>query len=554
MFQQKRSLNWHGQRCNRLLSGSQRALLAAALLLTLPGQQPALGAAADQSSVAEARARSAQAETVPAMNFERLTQLAREHARKPHEAYQHPLPESLQSLSYDQYRAIRFDPQHALWREKALFEVQFFHPGFIYKEGVDIHTLDVGGRPSPYPYQQSHFILGKPVEGLKVDPNATPGYAGFRVHYPLNTSDYKDEVAVFQGASYFRLVGPGQVYGLSARGLAVDTAETGGEEFPRFSAFWLQPPAAQASTLVFFALLESPSVTGAYRFELQPGLNTELMVTARLFARQDINKLGLAPLTSMYLFGENSTGYYDDFRPEVHDSDGLLIHNSQGEWIWRPLNNPASLRVVSFQDDNPRGFGLLQRDRRFEHYLDAEADYHRRPGFWVEPLGDWGRGRVELVEIPTDSETNDNIVAYWVPREPVKAGAELDFRYRVTTVDRVMEGTNLAWVQRTRNGWAHVPGTEPPPITQRHFVVDFAGDAIKRFAASQAIKPELKVSGGTVSDLYAVKIVEENLWRVSFKVALEPEQPADMRLFLSLRGKRISEVWNYVWSTNNLPE
>lgn len=495
--------------------------------------------------------------TAPAqqpVSLDALAKVALALAEKPYQKDSGSLPESLTSLTYDQYRAIRFDPDKALWHEQSPFEVQFFHPGFIFRSRVQINTLNAEGSMQRFPYSMSNFKLGKPVSDLKIDASEAPGYAGFRIHYPLNSVQYKDEVAVFQGASYFRLVGPGQVYGLSARGVAVDTAEGSGEEFPRFTEFWLQTPNPEDNSLIIYALLDSESLTGAYRFELTPGAATDMLVEARLFARKDINKLGLAPLTSMFFYGENSVNGEDDYRPEVHDSDGLLLETSDGEWVWRPLNNPESLRVVSFQGKTPKGFGLMQRDRDFDRYLDAEAHYHQRPGLWVEPLGDWGKGRVELVEIPTDSETNDNIVAYWVADKKVSKGDALQLRYRMHTVNRGPAQAGLAKVARTRNGWGYIPGQERPPQTHRQFIVDFEGEALSRLSAEQKVEADLNVSAGKVSDLVVAKLADTGMWRASFKIQTEEDKPADMRLFLTLRNQRLSEVWSYVWNAGDIPE
>ena len=255
------------------------------------------------------------------------------------------------------------------------------------------------------------------------------GYAGFRLHYPLNTTEYYDELISFLGASYFRALGKGQKYGLSARGLAIDTAVQTGEEFPVFKEFWLKKPLRKDSNITLYALLDSPSVAGAYTFIITPGLNTTVDVDAVLFPRKPIGKLGIAPLTSMYLFGENSKNRFDDHRPEVHDSDGLLVWNGNDEWLWRPLDNSKYLRVSSFSDNNPKGFGLMQRDRKPEHYMDFEAMYEQRPSVWVEPLDDWGKGVVQLVEIPSVQEIHDNIVAFWIPNQKIEPGKEYRFRY-----------------------------------------------------------------------------------------------------------------------------
>lgn len=459
------------------------------------------------------------------------------------------LPKVLADMSYDQYRRINFRPEAALWRNESPFEIQFFYPGFLYREPVTIRTVTLDGANTPMPFDPSLFIYhGDPVE-IPPESISNLGFAGLRVHYPINNQTYKDEFLVFQGASYFRLVGPGQVYGLSARGLAINTAESLGEEFPAFREFWLVKPTADASRLWLIALLDSPSLTGAYSFELAPGAPTTMTVEARLFARSDIQKLGIAPLTSMFFYGENRTRFIDDFRPEVHDSDGLLMQTGAGEWIWRPLTNSPELRVTSMQDKNPLGFGLLQRDRNFENYLDTEAKYELRPSLWIEPEGEWGEGRLELVEIPTDSETNDNVVSYWVPASPVTAGSEWRFRYRMTTFNDRLPHHDKAHVVRTRIGWAALPGqTNPPPRSKRQFVVDFAGGALENLPAALQLNPDLQINNGSAEDIIVTRLPDGHTWRVSFKLNPNTDAPVDMRLYLALREQRLSEVWNYVWS------
>ena len=303
----------------------------------------------------------------------------------------------------------------------------FFHQGRTVPEPVRINVIEPSGERA-VAFDPALFDYGK----NKFEPQTLSGvgFNGFRVHYAINKPGYKDEVVVFQGASYFRAVGKGQSYGLSARGLAVDTAASTGEEFPRFVEFWIERPRANATSLTIYALLDSRRVAGAYRFVLTPGVETTMQVTARLYLREAIGKLGIAPLTSMFAFGENQPGR-DDYRPEVHDSDGLSIQLGDGEWIWRPLVNPRRLLVTSFGTTNPRGFGLMQRDRSPTSYEDPEALYERRPSAWIEPVGNWGAGRVELVQIPTPDETNDNIVAFWVPQALPAPGKPLDIAYKV---------------------------------------------------------------------------------------------------------------------------
>jgi glucans biosynthesis protein len=483
--------------------------------------------------------------------FDRITERARTLAGQTWSRSEiERIPKVLADLNYPQYRDIRFRKDHAIWKDQSLFSVELFHPGFLYVHPVTIHQV-IGDTVTTVPYDAGLFDYGK-NEGLQRQLSPELGFAGFRVHFPINRNEYHDEVIAFLGASYFRMVGRGQSYGLSARGLAINTAGPNGEEFPLFTEFWLVRPPPQATTMTFYALLESESLTGAYRFELTPGADTILDVTARLIARADIAKLGVAPLTSMFLYGENSMGHFDDFRPEVHDSDGLLMHTRAGEWIWRPLTNGNGLQVSTLLDGNPKGFGLAQRDRDFGHYLDDESQYHNRPSHWVSARGgDWGKGAVELIEIPIDEETNDNIVAFWVPEKPFKAGEERTFRYQIRTFGGNLPAEHLAEVTRTRIGWGAIPGTQnKPPRSFRQFIVDFNGGEIADLHGSQPLKPELTTTTGKLEDVTASRLPDGHGWRVAFKLRPEETKPADMRLFLSLLGRRVSETWSYVWQPN----
>ncbi len=485
---------------------------------------------------------------------EELVRFARDLARSAYVPPPSSLPAGLEALTYDEYRAIAYRPDAAIWRGEARFELQLFHPGFLYRDPVRLHLI-ADGTVSPLPFDPALFeyrALAAHAREIAAaaarTPSPVPGYAGFRIHYPINSEASKDEIAVFLGASYFRLLGPGHVHGLSSRGLAVDAAEPTGEEFPDFTAFWLVRPEADAESLTFFALLEGPSVAGAYRFGLEPGGRTVLSVEARLFAREDVRKLGVAPLTSMFLYGPDRSAEFDDYRPQVHDSDGLLMWTSEDQWIWRPLSNRRGVQVTSLRDAGPRGYGLVQRDRAFDSYLDLEARYHRRPSEWIEIEGDWGAGGVELVELPSPSEFNDNIVAYWLPEEPFRAGDERTYRYRLITFDDRIDGETLMPVARSRSGLAELPdGGRPRGDAPRRFVIDFGRAAAGGEALPEGGAPVLFTSSGEVSEVLVQPLPGGAGLRTTFVLAPEPRTPADMMLYLEAEGERITETWSYLW-------
>jgi glucans biosynthesis protein len=299
--------------------------------------------------------------------------------------------------------------------------------------------------------------------------------------------------------------------------------------------------------LTIYALLDSQRMTGAYRFVIRPGTATAADVTTEVFARADIDKIGIAPLTSMFLFGESDSQRFDDFRPEVHDSDGLLLLTGAHQWIWRPLVNHEALQVSSFFDTNPRGFGLLQRDRDFSNYLDLEADYHRRPSLWVEPQGDWGAGRVELVEIPLADETNDNIVAYWAPQKSLRAGETIAFSYRIRAMSEMRFRAALASVEHTLSGTPSVWQPSPFPAAARLFVVDFNGGELPYLEAEQPVKAEITTSAGRIINQIVTKIPETGGWRVAFRVDPEDNQAIDMIVKLKLYDAPLAEEWVYLW-------
>jgi glucans biosynthesis protein len=462
--------------------------------------------------------------------------LARALALKPYAAPDGNLPEALQKLTYDQYRSIRFLPDHALWRgQNRGFQAQFFHRGFFYKDKVEIFEV-ADGRAAPIAYHRADFSFG---EGIGQFPEADLGFAGFRLHAPINKPDYYDEVCVFLGASYFRAVAKGEVYGLSARGLAIDTGESKGEEFPFFKAFWLERPGENATSIVVHALLDSPSAAGAYRFTIRPGETTIFDVEMTLYPRVDVAHGGLAPLTSMFLFGPNDRDNVQDFRPQVHDSDGLMMLNGRGEELWRPLSNPKTLQISAFADQNPRSFGLLQRDRTFADYQDLESHFEKRPSLVVEPIGDWGQGEVVLFEIPTNEEIHDNIVAFWRPKDTLAAKSERPFTYRLHWGPDLAKTDKFARFTRT--------GVSVQNDGALLFVLELAGERLKALDA-KAVKGVVAADKGEVKNVVTQPNPETGGWRLSFEVAAKDQKVLELRAYLAEGDAAASETWMYRWT------
>jgi glucans biosynthesis protein len=494
------------------------------------------------SSALSPRTRPAQPLPAPRFGFESVQRIAQLRANDAYRDHSGKLPDSLSKISYEDYRNIQFRSEQALWRHQALFEVQFFHRGFAYDKRVNVTEVGDDGVLRPLTYNPSQFEFGKgaPPKDLPAD----LGFAGLRVHYPLNGPDYKDELIAFLGASYFRLLGRGQNYGASARGLAINVATTGGEQFPYFTDFWVVRPAPDQRTMTIYAVLDSPSLTGAYRFEIRPGMTSTVEVTATLYARESVEKLGLAPLTSMFLYGEDRPRPFDDYRPEVHDSDGLLLQTGGGEWLWRPLLNPRALRVSSFSDEHPRGFGLNQRDRDFSHYQDEDAHYQRRPSYWVAPLGDWGKGIVELVEIPNDEDIHDNIVSYWIPSMHLQPHKPFAFSYLLSAYSSAPQLSAGGRAIATRTTVTHTRGAD----TGRRILIDFAGGDLDALAGTQPVKPELRSHNGDIDNVSIQRLVENGVWRVSFRVLPKNSQAMDLRCYLTLYGEALTETWTYLWT------
>jgi glucans biosynthesis protein len=492
-------------------------------------------------------------------SFGDVKKKAEDLASRPFEDPDGKVPEFLLNISYDQWRKIRFRPSESLWRTEGLpFEVQFFHPGLFYNRLVAVNIVEAG-RAEKIPFSASAFEYGDGEFASKIA--GTPlDFAGFRIHYNLNTGKYKDEVAVFLGASYFRAVARDVQYGLSARGLAVDTALQSGEEFPYFREFWIEKPGEDSTSIMIHALLDSPSLTGAYSFTLIPGKETVMDTECALFLRRDIQKIGIAPLTSMFLYGETENGRQGEYRPEVHDSDGLLIHSESDEWIWRPLANPGRLAVLPFPQANPAGFGLMQRDWVFDHYQDLEARYERRPSLWIEPLGNWGPGRVELVEIPSELEIHDNMVAYWVPEKQAEKGPDgqpandvpkyprkMAFSYRMRWLNPKDGVHSLAKVAATRMAAGIEEGT-------LRFVLDFEGGDLSQLPADSGLTSVVTLDQGA-------RLLEKQLhkngatggWRLVLSIAVDPEGKLK-KLFPTASSRPIIRVSALLKKGENLPD
>jgi glucans biosynthesis protein len=483
------------------------------------------------------------------VTFDYVRKQASERAASAYQPPDRELPERLAQLNYDQIRDIRFKPDQALWRSEDLpFHLHLFHRTAAVREQVQIREFSAT-HVQTIPFIRDFFDYGK--LGNLGWFRSSLGYSGFRIHHPLNRPDIFDELIVFHGASYFRALGAGQIYGLSARGLAVNSGIPGErEEFPVFTDFWIGKPRPGAKSLTVHALLDSESVAGAYEFVIRPGRPTTIDVRAELYARRGMSVPGLAPLTSMFWFGKNSDRPTDDPRPQVHDSDGLLLHAADGTHLWRPLQNPRVILNTDLRVVQPTRFGLLQRERAIAAFEDFEARYHERPSCWIEPVGDWGGGHVRLVELPTINEYGDNIVAYWVPDRKPEPGQPFSFAYKMTWSLDQPGDDNLARAVSTRYGG--LPGGG----WGRLFWIDFAGaDIGQRNPETLAIDTRILGPGARIRHQTLIRHPGIDGWRVALQlegVDVPPEglsapRPVELRVQLRDGYEPVSETWVYTW-------
>ena len=493
-------------------------------------------------------------ETAAAFGFDDVITTARALAGKPYTPPEQ-IPRFLRELSYDDYQNIRFDEEKSLWREnRSRFQVMFFSPGQLYTHPVEIHVVDAEG-VHRLPYRKDSFTFTDPEVEKRIPPNL--GYAGFKLSYPLSGAGQQNQFLVFAGASYFRGVGKEDAWGLSGRGLAIDTGLPSGEEFPSFTRFWLVRPSPDARTMRFYALLEGESVTGAYQFDVHPGETTVLQVQAVLFPRGAIRLLGIAPLTSMFFYGENTARPVGEWRPEVHDSDGLLINDgATGEWLWRPLINPRRLEMDHLDVENLRGFGLLQRDNRFENYHDLGARYEQRPSAWVQPRGDWGPGKVVLVQLPSPAETNDNVVAFWTPSRPLPGNEPYRIAYDLTFGRPVAAKAPTGQAINTFVGNGGIVGGGNVDGAYR-VIVDFRGGPLDKLKPRAPVVGNVTaLEGGEILEHFVEYNAPLRAWRLSMLARPAADKPLSLRAFLAEADRPLTETWTYRLPAGNdiLPE
>ena len=478
-----------------------------------------------------------------AFDFNDVAKRARQLAQKPYKKPDSKLPAALQNLGAQKYREIRMKGDLVLWRAaKNAFEVELLHPGDVYTAPVKINEVTAKGVQS-LPFAPELFDYGETGLDPRTLAKAGQGFSGLRIRY--SNGKNMDDLLQFQGASYMRGHLRGNARGQTgalARGLAIDTALNSGEKFPQFTEFWIERPSNSDRELSLYALLDSPDVTGAYRFVLRPGTESVVDVKVQLYPRKTPEKLGIAPLTSMYFYGENQQRPTDDYRPEVHNSDGLAIHGGDGEWLWRPLSNPKRLLVTSFAQNNPAGFGLVQRDRQFSNYEDLYMLYDNKPSVWVEPKGKWGEGRIEVVQIPSPNEWNDNIVAYWVPDGLPKDREAAIWEYRLSWY-RDGRRPPHAWATQTRWGQAHRKAEGVVGL-----MVDFEGPALKPHDASNPLEAVASCDGnGKIIASRTYYNEATGGWRLELQVHRnDATKPVEMRAFLRKDNTTLSETWSYI--------
>ncbi len=493
-------------------------------------------------------ARLANSESLPALRQHRPAAKARANrvfpmviaraeslARSPYKAPA-PVSPSLGKLSFSDYGKLHLAGPVPGWIPDGRFHLQLYPAGYLFTWPEEIFIMRHG---QALPVRQAMEVAGDP--GLANALHGTVPPVGFSVYTPLTANPHsEDEFLSFLGASYFRALGKGQTWGLSARGLAVDTAlPHHAEEFPYFRNFWIIPPRPHSRRISFCALLDSPSMTGAYRFVVKPGVTTVVDVKMVLFGRRAVRRLGIAPLTSMFLQGRFSGKRFHKLIRAAHDSDGLLVATAPGARMWWPLRNPSRLALYRFPLLNPRGFGLIQRARRSADYRAFGMHYEDRPSAWVRPVGSWGAGHLLLVELPTNTQTNDNISVFWVPAHPLPPGKPMTFAYTISWRKRDPAGKRLSYVAASRHTeMAH---------GQETYVINFAGRRLARLAPG-AVTPQIRVQGpARVTGVWAAPDGGPGRWRLQFTLVSTGSGRAMVHAALATGSTRVTESWANVF-------
>ena len=460
---------------------------------------------------------------------------ARDLAKSAFKAPRGPLPDAFANLDFKQYSAIHRLPSAELWASDKLgFALDPLQRGFLFTMPVDLFVVE-NGEARRVAYDRAAYDFG----GLQVPPDVGDiGFSGVRILRASGGEGLQD-LAILQGATFLRALARGQSLGVTTRGLAIHTGDAQGEEFPVFRAFWIEKPAPAAEMLVIHALLDSNSVTGAYLLTIHAGEMTIIDAEATIFARANLDGLGIATASGAYLFGPLDRKRPDDARVAVYEIDGLQMLTGANEWLWRPAANRDTLQISSFVDKNPRGFGLLQRDRSFEDFGDDDAHWEKRPSLWIEPIGDWGEGEVRLLEIPSDSETNDNVIAQWRPKASTQAGESLSFAYR--------------------QFWCWSPPARPQTSactlsrvgklgTLRRFVVEFVGDVFADPAKAAQTSAKIDANPGKIVSNRVFVFADRRMLRVVFDLDPGSETVSELRLVLMAGGQPASETWLYRWT------
>ncbi|HUB65226.1 MAG TPA: glucan biosynthesis protein D [Methylocella sp.] len=465
-----------------------------------------------------------------------VTEAARSLSKQPFRPLPSDLPNVFRNLTYEQYAAIRQRPGTAIWAAENIgFMIEPLHRGFLFSSPVEINLV-AEAKARRILYDPALFDFDKITVASDI---GDIGFSGFRVLAQGQSGFF--ELAIFQGASFFRATAPGQTLGTMARAMSIKTADPRGEEFPAFRTVWIERPTLAASALVIHALIDSESVSGAYRFTLRPGDATIIDTECALFARVAVDNLGLATMSATHLSGPIGERHDDDLRPSVSEVSGLQMLTGKGEWLWRPVANRDTLQISTFVDETPHGFGFLQRDRNFDHYQDDDQHFETRPSLWIEPIGDWSSGSFHLIEIPSTSETNRNIIGYWKPKQTLAAGSETFFAYRQFWCWNPPQQPPLAISTQSRSG----RGSSPK---RRRFLVEFSGAILSSPENMDALKPNLNVAPGSIVAVRTFPSADKKSCRILFEIDPGNEPFSEMRLVLEAGGKPLSETWLYRWT------